>query len=81
VSCEISSRKISKKSFSCVLCAFSRVFYSRFAGENVFLDGFLVVFTVVRPRVAFSPPPFLQALQGTHHVSICFLYSLLYQMK
>ena len=38
--------RFQKKSFSCVPCAFSCVF-SCFAEKNAFLDGFLVVFTVV----------------------------------
>jgi hypothetical protein len=58
------------KSFSCILYVFSCVF-SRFAGKNAFLDGFLVVFTVVR---LLDPPPFLQALQGTHHVYYYIVY-------
>jgi len=45
--------RFQKKSFSCVLYAFSRVF-SCFAGKNAFLDGFLVVFTVVRPLVCLK---------------------------
>jgi hypothetical protein len=48
------------KSFSCVLCALP--------GKIVFLDDFLVVFTVVRPLVWLLDPPLLQALQGTHLV-------------
>jgi len=67
-----------KKSFSCVLWAFSHVFFLVLLGKNEFLDGFLVVFTVVRPLVWLLEPPFLQALQGTHHI---YFYSLLYQMK
>jgi len=47
-----------KKSFSCVLCVFFRVF-SCLAGENAFLDGFLVVFTVVLPLVWLLDPPLL----------------------
>ncbi len=68
VSYEISSKQISKKViFLHSMCVFS-CFFSRFAGMNAFLDDFLVVFTVVWPLVwLLEPPPFLKALQGTHH--------------
>jgi hypothetical protein len=46
-----------KKSFSRVLCAFSRVF-SRFAEKKVLLDGYLFIFTVVWPLVGLLDPPF-----------------------
>ncbi len=46
------------------------VFFSCFAGEKMFLDGFLVVFTVVRPLVWLLDPPFCQACQDTHHVYV-----------
>jgi len=67
------------KSFSRVLCAFSHVFFS-FRWENAFLDGFLVVFTVVRPLVWLLDPPFFNRLFRAHIMYI-FIYSLLYQMK
>jgi len=55
------------------------VFFSCFAGKNAFLDGFLVVFTVVRPLVwLLDPPLFLQAHQGTHHGNI---FSIVYFIK
>jgi len=63
--------RIQKKSFSCVLCAFSRVF-SCFAGENEFLDGFLVVFTVVRPLVWLLDPPFFTGSSG--HPSCIYIF-------
>ena len=63
MSYEISSRQISKKSFSCVLCAFSRVL-SCFAGKNAFLEGFLVVFTVVWPLVWLLDPLFFTGSSG-----------------
>jgi hypothetical protein len=71
--------RFQKKSFSCVLCAFL-VFFTCFAGKNAFLDGFLVVFTVVWPLVWLFDPPFLTGSSG-HPSCIYILYSLLYQMK
>ena len=67
------------KSFSCILCAFSRVF-SCFSGNNAFLDGFLLVFTVVRPLVWLLDPLFYTGSSG-HPPYTHILYSLLYQMK
>ena len=55
--------RFQKKSFSCVLCAFFRVF-SCLAGKNAFLDGFHVVFTVVRPFVWLLYPPFCTGTSG-----------------
>ena len=55
--------RIQKKSFSCVLCAFSCVFFC-FAGNDAFLDVFVVVFTVVRPLVRLLDPPFLTGSLG-----------------
>jgi len=49
------------KSFSCVICAVSRVFFC-FAGKNAFLDGFLVLFTVVRALVWLLDPPLFYRL-------------------
>jgi len=54
--------RFQKKSFSCILPAFSRVFCSRFAGENAFLDGFHVVFTVVQPLLWLLAPPLFYRL-------------------
>jgi len=72
--------RFQKKSFSCVLCAFSCVFFLFCWGKCVF-GWFSYCFHCCSATcVAFRPPPFLQAHQGTHHVYI-FLYSLLYQMK
>jgi len=47
-----------KKTFSCILCAVSRVVFL-FCWANAFLDGFLVVFTVVWPLLWLLDPPFL----------------------
>jgi len=51
VSYKISSRQISKKSPFLAFYVRFFMFFSCFAGKNAFLDGFLVVFTVVRPLV------------------------------
>ena len=68
-----------KKSYSRVLCAFSRDF-SCFAGENAFFDGFLVVFTVVQPLLCLLDPSLFYRIFKALIMYI-FLYSLLYQMK
>jgi len=40
------------------------VFFSCFAGKNAFLDGLLVVFTVVRPLVWVLDPPLFTDSSG-----------------
>ncbi len=68
--------RFQKKSFSRILCAFSRVFFSRFAGENAFSDGFLVVTTVVRPLVRLLDPPFFYRLFRALIMYIFFYFTL-----
>jgi len=64
VSYEISSRQISKKSHFLAFYVLFLVFFTRFAGKNAFLDGFLVVFTVVQPLVWLLDPPFFTGSSG-----------------
>ena len=56
------------------------VFSSCSAGENAFLDGFLVVFNVVPPLVWLLDPPLVTCTSG-HPSCTYILNSLLYQMK
>jgi len=72
--------RFQKKSFSCVLCAFSCVFFS-ICWENAFLDGFLVVFTVVQPLVwLLAPPPFFTDSSGHSSCKYIFFY-IIYFIK
>ena len=74
VSYEISSRQISKEVifFSCFVLVL--------LGKMRFWMVFLLFSLLFGHLCGIQTPPFLQALQGTHHVCK-FFYSLLYQMK